>query len=97
MSKLRKLARGRNCQVRIPNVCNHNPDTVVLAHIRMAGLTGAGQKANDLLGAWCCSSCHDAIDRRSNSQYAGDELFNFHAEGVFRTIDILVKEGSVKI
>ena len=46
MANLRKLARGRDCQVRIPNICNYNPDTVVLAHIRMAGLTGAGQKAN---------------------------------------------------
>lgn len=38
MANLRKEARGRECQVRLVGVCNHNPETVVLAHYRMAGL-----------------------------------------------------------
>ena len=29
---LRKLAKGRDCQVRLPGICNGNPETVVLAH-----------------------------------------------------------------
>ncbi|ECK2143415.1 DUF1364 domain-containing protein, partial [Salmonella enterica subsp. enterica serovar Enteritidis] len=32
MADLRKAARGRECQVRIPGYCNHNPETTVLAH-----------------------------------------------------------------
>ena len=31
-TKLTKAARGRECQVRIPGVCNGNPETTVLAH-----------------------------------------------------------------
>jgi len=95
MSKLRKLAKGQQCQVRIPGVCNASSETVVLAHVRMSGITGVGQKANDLLGAWCCSSCHDAIDGRVKTEYTRDELKLMHAEGVFRTIDQLVKMGEI--
>ncbi|MCX8621624.1 MULTISPECIES: nuclease domain-containing protein, partial [unclassified Gilliamella] len=36
MSKLTKEAKGRECQVRLP-CCNHNPETTVLAHYRLAG------------------------------------------------------------
>ncbi|EHP0911263.1 DUF1364 family protein, partial [Escherichia coli] len=42
MADLRKAARGRECQVRIPGVCNGNSETSVLAHIRLAGLCGTG-------------------------------------------------------
>lgn len=34
-TKLTKAARGRECQVRIPGVCNGNPETTVLAHYRL--------------------------------------------------------------
>lgn len=64
MSKLTKLARGRECQVRLP-CCNHNPETTVLAHFRLAGICGIGMKPHDILGAWACSACHDEIDRRT--------------------------------
>lgn len=36
MANLRKEARGRECQIRIPGVCNGNPETVVLTHYRLA-------------------------------------------------------------
>lgn len=63
---LRQLARGQACMVRIPGVCNHNPETTVLAHIRRGGVAGAGQKPPDTCAVWACSACHDAIDRRSH-------------------------------
>lgn len=46
---LRKAAKGRDCMVRLEGICNHNPETTVLAHIRMPGLSGMGIKADDLL------------------------------------------------
>ena len=49
MADLRKAARGRECQVRIPGICNGNPETSVLAHIRLAGLCGTGIKPPDLI------------------------------------------------
>lgn len=91
---LRKEAKGRECQVRLFGICNHNPETVVLAHFRMAGLSGMGQKPNDIFGAFCCSSCHDEIDRRTrNMDYETVRLL--HAEGVFRTQQILISEGKL--
>lgn len=64
MSRLRKLARGQECQVRIPHVPCSAPETVVLAHIRRAGIAGVGQKPPDLCAIFCCSAHHDLIDGR---------------------------------
>ena len=91
--KLRKEARGRGCMVRIPEVCNHNSETVVLAHYRLAGVSGIGMKSPDVLGAWACSSCHDAIDRRAHTDLDRDYVRLLHLEGMVRTIAQLNREG----
>lgn len=93
-TKLTKAARGRECQVRIPGVCNGNPETTVLAHYRMAGTCGVGSKPNDLQGAWACSACHDACDGRRRD-IGRDEARQYHAEGVMRTQALLLSEGLV--
>lgn len=92
---LRKEAKGRGCMVRLPNVCNFNSETVVLAHVRIAGVSGMGLKAPDLLGAWACSACHDAIDRRSHADLDRDYVRLAHFEGMARTIMQLHKEGLI--
>lgn len=93
---LRKEARGRGCTVRIPGVCNFNSETVVLAHIRVAGVSGMGLKSPDLLGAWACSNCHDEIDGRTHtSGLSRDELRLAHYDGIARTIMQLHKEGLI--
>jgi hypothetical protein len=82
----RKAARGKECMIRIPGVCNGNPETTVLAHYRMAGYCGAGLKPDDSMGAWACSCCHDAIDLRvRDTTHSRVELHLMHAEGVMRT------------
>lgn len=89
----RKEAQGRECQVRIPGVCNHNPETVVLAHLSGGGM---GAKRNDLHGAWCCSACHDAIDGRIKQHMeTRDTLDLYHHEGVIRTQEELISEGKL--
>lgn len=90
---LRKAAKGRECQVRLEGVCNGDPATVVLAHYRLAGVSGMGMKSPDLIGAWACSACHDAIDRRAHTDLERDYVRLAHAEGVFRTQAILLREG----
>ena len=95
MSRLTKEARGRECTVRLP-CCNHNSETTVLAHYRLAGTCGVGMKPNDLQGAWACSACHDEIDRRTRN-FDNEFVRLAHAEGVMRTIDILVKDGYLEI
>ena len=92
---LRNEARGRGCMVRLPGICNHNSETVVLAHVRMAGVSGMGLKADDLLGAWCCSACHDAIDRRAHTDLDRDYVRLLHLEGMARTIAQLRKEDKI--
>ena len=93
---LRKEARGRGCTVRIPGVCNFNSETVVLAHIRVAGVSGMGLKAPDLLGAWACSACHDECDFRTHkSGLSRDELRLALYDGMARTIMQLHTEGLI--
>lgn len=96
-TQLTKAARGRDCQVRVPGVCNGNPETTVLAHYRLAGTNGMGCKPNDFQAAWACSACHDYVDGRSHSRREDDPLTarRWHAEGVMRTQDILIREGKV--
>ena len=93
---LRKEARGRACTVRLEGICNHNSETVVLGHIRVAGVSGMGLKSPDLLGAWACSACHDEIDGRTHkSGLSRDELRLAHYDGMARTIMQLHKEGLI--
>ena len=92
---LRKHAAGQECQIRIPFICNRDPATTVLAHIRLAGVTGTALKAPDLLGAWACSACHDVVDWRAKSDFSPDIIRLYHLEGMARTIAALVREGAI--
>jgi len=96
MADLRQLARGRECEVRLPGICNHNPETTVLAHYRLSGLSGMGIKPLDIIAAYSCSCCHDAADRRTHMELDRDYVRLALAEGVMRTLAILVKEGKLK-
>lgn len=93
MSKISKSAKGQECMVRIPGVCNFNPETTVLAHLNGFGV---GTKAPDYLAAYCCSACHAVIDGHTKSQHSADEIKIFHYEGVFRTQEILAHGGLIK-
>jgi hypothetical protein len=86
MTKLRREARGQECQIRLPGICNFDPATTVLAHYRLIGLSGMGYKADDEIAAYACSACHDAVDRRSHMDLERDFVKLAHAEGVLRTI-----------
>jgi len=87
MSKIRKSARGQDCQVRIPHICNFNPETTVLAHLSGGGW---GLKRGDHEASYCCSDCHDALDGRRKTSYSGTELKLMHYDGVMRTQSILI-------
>jgi hypothetical protein len=94
---LNHLAKDRECQVRLPGICNQSNETVVLAHYSLAGISGRGIKSPDLMGAWCCSACHDYVDgRRQSANFNREEVRLMHAEGVFRTQYELMKMGKIK-
>ncbi|NDA79506.1 MAG: DUF1364 family protein, partial [Actinobacteria bacterium] len=48
-----------------------------------------------LIGAWACSACHDAIDRRAHMDLDRDYVKLAHLEGMCRTIATLAKEGKI--
>jgi len=88
--KIRKSAQGQDCQVRLPGICNFNPETTIPAHVGSGG--GMGSKVSDIHMAYCCSSCHDEIDRRTRLMDAEKaELYAWH--GVQRTQEILMNKG----
>lgn len=68
MVDLLKAARGQMCTVRIPGYCNHDPETSVLAHYRLAGTCGTAIKPHDMQAAIACSSCHDFNRRAGKNQ-----------------------------
>lgn len=96
MTNLRKQAAHRTCQVRLEGVCQAREGDCCLAHVRMVGVSGMGVKAPDLLGAWSCSACHDAYDRRSHLGLERDFVEASFLRGVMRTQKILIDEGVVK-
>lgn len=91
---LRKLARGRQCQIRIPAVCNHDPETTVLCHLPGGGMA---MKRHDIHAAWGCSACHDAIDQRVKTDYPAPVLKLWHLEAVLRTQQVLLEEGVLRV
>lgn len=93
-TKITKSARGEECQVRLPGICNFNTETTVFAHVGEGA--GMGAKVSDIHGAYCCSSCHDEIDRRTRIMDAEtSELFAWH--GVQRTQIILVNKKLLNV
>lgn len=106
MANLRKEAQGRECQMRIPGVCNGDSSTVVLCHTNetRAACGGMGLKPSDLFGFYGCSACHNAADGRvrpvpdgSGFFYEPDEIRVMEYQAVIRTQKILLDECKIKI
>ena len=93
-SKIRKSARGEECQIRIPGVCNFDNATTVLAHINGGGM---GYKRSDNESAYTCSSCHDVVDGRVVSEYPYLQIIVWFYEGVMRTQKILIEKGLMTV
>jgi hypothetical protein len=97
MSKLTESARGETCTVRLPSVCNHNPETVVLAHISGVRFGhGMGKKTSDIHGAYACSACHDVLDGRTYTNISKDFRKMAHLEGVIETQMRMIEKGLIK-
>ena len=97
-TKLRESARGQPCHLRLPGVCNGDPETTVLAHIRRGGTSGMGQKPPDICGVFACSSCHDAMDKRSNmGGYTTRKIDAAILEGQQRTLAHWWRNDVIKV
>lgn len=92
--KIREAARNQDCQVRLPGVCNFNPETTVFAHLNGGGM---GRKASDLHGCFSCSSCHDWLDGGYTKTTNRDERDFVHLIAMKNTQLILMAMGLIKI
>lgn len=93
---LRRLARNQECKIRLPDVCTHDTETTVLAHVRMIGVSGMGLKAPDLLGSHACARCHSVVDGQTKSDYTVSERRLMLLEGMARTQYWLISNGYLK-
>lgn len=92
--KIMQSAKDEDCQVRLPNICNFNPETTVCAH---RGGSGMGTKNSDFKVAYACSDCHSAYDQALHKGVGRLQITSYFDEGIFRTQDILADKGLIKI
>lgn len=96
MTPIRKSARGEECLIRLPGVCNGQTDTTVLCHDnRLKSGKGMGLKAPDTEAAYGCSCCHDVLDgRRPRPEWlTADMVLALFDLGVERTHERLKEKG----
>jgi hypothetical protein len=99
MSAITEAARGRNCTMRLPGVCNHDPATSVWSHINSVRWgAGRGHKAPDICGLITCFECANALDGRRRKSDDGQPLDREFVklcayEGHLESLAILDKEG----
>lgn len=97
MTKLRESARGQDCHLRLPGICNHDPETTVLAHIRRGFISGTALKPVDSAGVFACDACHSAIDGRVKySAHLAAHIDAYILEGHLRTLDYWWRNGILK-
>lgn len=75
MADLTKIAKAKECHLRLFPFCDRDTSKTVLAHIRIGGTGGTGLKPPDICGVPACDSCHAVIDGRiKQSVYSQTEL-----------------------
>jgi hypothetical protein len=93
---IRQSARGQQCTICIPGVCNRNPETVVWCHENsfVAG-KGMGIKARCEHGAYGCSSCHAVFDGQAPRPpgLTKEDVNVYFARGKHISRQILVRLG----
>ena len=73
--KIRESARGEQCTIRSP-LCNFDAETTIWAHSNsLSDGKGMGIKADDRVGAYCCSGCHRWLDEGFAKREVKDSYF----------------------
>lgn len=94
--KLRKSAEGQECTVRLPGVCNWNPDTSVLAHLP-DGEGKMGGKGSDIHAVIACSDCHDVLDMRVKTDLPSSVIFKAQRDALARTHQFWIEIGLLEV
>lgn len=96
--KLTDAAKGQQCTLQIPGVCQGGTETTVACHSPL-GEDRNGTKAPDFCIAFGCMACHDVLDRRkrAGAQHLteDDQRYYFH-RGLMRTLGSLFEKGILK-
>ena len=74
--QLRASAKGESCTLEFPGVCNHDPETVVLAHLP-SSVKGLATKSDDWHAVFACSACHEHMDH--NQRHANMATYQLRA------------------
>jgi hypothetical protein len=90
VSKITESARGEECTIRVPNYCNWNRETTILAHLDGGGM---GKKRLDIHAAYSCDACHFVVSNLAKTEYTKEEIYIMHLEGVLRTQEKLIEKG----
>lgn len=99
MTPIRKSARGQECALQIPGVCNRDPETVVLCHSNyLKDGKGMGLKAPDTAAAFGCSACHDVLDGRAPRPdgISAEYVMYLFGAAISRTHEILRQKGLIE-
>lgn len=94
LTKIQRSAKGQPCQVRVPGVCNFDPETTVLAHLNGGGMS---VKHLDIFAAYCCSSCHAWLDGGYVKTATREDRDLLHLQGVIHTQPLLIELGFIII
>lgn len=89
---IRKAANSQQCTFQVQGVCNYCESTVVFAHFPSVI---SGYKSTDFSGGFCCSDCHDWIDRQVNNDSEEREIYMRRSQVATQTI--LFKMGIIKV
>ena len=92
--KLRQSARGRECTLRFPGICSHDPETTVLCHVATGGIA---RKVPDTAAVFGCACCHDLIDRRDArwAEFGPGEIAAQVLRALVETHEIWKREGLI--
>ena len=99
-TKVLNSARGQPCAMRLPGICNGNPETTVWCHLNGGAFgKGMGQKAHDILGFHGCSDCHRYLDTGHGTRphVSNDMLLECLLNAVCETYVRLVRAGIVVV
>lgn len=92
--KVRDSARGAECCLRLPGICQGGTETTVWAHLNGAAFgKGMGVKAHDIFGFPACHNCHLAYDQ--NTHGLGDGIYRYLLEAVCAGYLRLVERGTI--
>lgn len=96
LTPIRKSAKGEECTINLPGVCNYDSSTVVWCHENSyAAGKGMGLKARDECGAYGCYACHLVYDGQAprpdgmSKEYVDQKFF----EAMIKSGEKLKRKG----